>query len=467
MKMKTKIYIPLLMVFASLLVSCNKFLDVQPKGVVIPTTLEDYNTLLSAPLEIVRTSNNQVYLTDDIFLPDAYRSAANSYPGKSSVLAYDFADDIYDSNENDPDWNCAYRTIYITNTVIAGIASGGEPNSEMKSRILGEALVHRAFTYLNIVNEYAKHYNAQTADSDLGVPMPLTPDINALLPRSTVKEVYAQIEKDLLESINMLPEKPTYSYRPGKPAAYGVLARMYLFMGNWAKAFEYADKAFKLSNYIYDYNTFSWAKPSNHTSSAINGYPGSTVDKKDIVFQKYLLIVGSYSTSFLFSDDLLGQYENGDLRLEFGSTTTDYYLNPLLGRGIQDTKAVYDYNHAGITTSELLLIRAEAQARLNNIQPAIDDLNTLRKKRIMTSVYTDITASTKEEALNQVLRQRRLELAFKGMRLYDIKRLNLEGRNISIKRGSVTISPNDPRLVLPIPSKVIALNPNIKQNPRK
>lgn len=465
--MKTiNIFSSILLLLALTLTSCNKFLDVEPKGVVIPTTIDDYQALLSAPLEIVRTSNIQVYMTDDINLPEEFRASANSFPGKEGVLAYDFAKEIYETNEDDQDWNIAYRTIYVCNTIISGIELSKEPITQKAKNIKGEALVHRAFTYLNIVNEYARHYNPVTSAADPGVPMPLTPDINAKLSRATVKEVYNQIEKDLLESADLLPAVSQYSYRPGKPAAYGVLSRMYLFMGQWQKSLEYANKAFELSNYVYDYNSFSWTNPSNPSSSQINGYPSTTAAKKDIVFNKYLRIVGCYSTVFLFSDDLLKQYDKGDLRLEFGSTPKDYYGNLLPGKGILDTKAVYDYNHGGITTSELLLIRAESKARLNDVPGAIADLNLLRKKRIRTADYMDLTANNSSEALSLVLKERRVELAFKGMRLYDIKRLHIEGKTTSIKRGSTIISSGDPRLVVPIPSKVINLNPNITQNPR-
>lgn len=467
-KMNTRyIYTTILTSLLFVTTSCDKFLDVEPKGVVIPTTIKDYEALMSAPLEIGRTSNLQVYFTDDIFLPEDQRASANSgFPGKEGVLAYDMADNIYESNEDDQDWNIAYRTIYVANTVIEGVKANKEPDSPDKKRVVGEALVHRAFAYLNLVNAYAKHYNSATASTDLGVPMHLEPNINALPARSSVQEVYAQIEKDLLESIDLLPETPVYSYRPSKVGAYGVLARMYLFIGNWANALDYANKALAINDFLYDFNGFSWSYPSNIYWSQVNGYPSATTDKQDIIFNKYLRIVGCYGTQYLFSQDLLDKFEPGDLRLEFGSIDYDYYNNPLSGRAILDTKAAYDYNHAGITTAELMLIRAEALARTNKPQEAIDQINTLRTKRISANLYQDLSASTAAQALDLVLKERRVELAFKGMRLYDIKRLTLEGRNIVINRGATNISGDDPRLVLPIPAKILSLNPNIVQNLR-
>lgn len=465
--MKTKIlYIALVPILMVVLSSCNKFLDVEPKGVAIPTTLADFQALLSAPLEITRTSNNTVFVTDEVVLPDAFRASANSYPGKGAVRAYDFENDLYEVNEDDPDWTIAYRTIYICNSILKGLETNTEKDIYTKNRIKGEALVHRAYTYLALINEYAKFYNSATAATDLGVPMPLKPDINALLPRSSVKDVYTQVEKDLLDAVDLLPETSTYTYRPNKGSAYGVLARMYLYLSNWQKAYDYSNKAFQLSNYIYDYNTFAWVTPDNKALSALTGYPSVTTDKKDIVFNKYLNLAGGFSFVFLMAKNQSDLFTNGDLRQEFGTTAKDWYSTILPFPGIIENKAVYDYNHGGITTAELLLIRAEAQARLKNTQAAIDDLNTLRKKRFTPATYSDLTASTPEDALTLVLNERRIELAYTGLRLADIKRLNLEGKNISVTHGSKTLVPGDPRFVLPIPAKVLSLNGNIVQNPR-
>lgn len=458
-----------------LFASCNKFLDVQPKGTVIPTTLDDYAALLSAPLEVNRSSNNTHYFTDEIKLPDANRPGAGGYPGPAVVKAYDFEAELYDLTEVDPDWNIAYRTIYVANSVLSGVETNTETNTAKRNQVKGEALVHRAYTYLTLVNEYANHYS-NNAETDLGVPLNLKVDINALPARATVKVVYDQIEKDLLEAAAILPENSTYSYRPSKASAYGVLARMYLYMGNWTKTAEYAGKALAINSFLYDYNTFAFVNPNSLTSSTITNYPIASIDKKHFVLWKYNQYAGGYDLNFMYADDqfslfnpnLVDPADVNDLRQKFGSTSKNYSgaTIPNGGQGILAARGPYDYNNGGITTQELILMRAEASARLNLTQPALDDLNTLRKKRIPTLKYANLTAATPADALNLVLRERRVELAFTGLRLADIKRLNLEGRNISVTHGTKTLAANSPRFVLPIPSKVISLNTNIKQNPR-
>lgn len=473
-----KIYKYAALVAVVLFTSCNKFLDVEPKGEVIPTTLDDFLALMSDPIRISTTSNHIHYLTDEITLPDDYRASAGNYPGSGAVKAYDFESEMFDVSEDDRDWTYGYRTIYIVNSVLAGLENNTEANQAKRNQVKGEALVHRAYTYLTLVNEYAKHYSS-TAETDMGVPLNLKVDINALPARASVKEVYVQIEKDLLAAAAILDEKSTFSYRPNKAGAYGVLARMYLYMGNWDKAEEYAAKAFAIHNFIYDYTTFTISDPANPALASITGYDRNSNDKRHLVLAKYASYAGGYGFNFLFSEgqfNLLNPtvqdpqnprypYDVNDLRQVFGSSPKSWY-GDLDGIGILENNGIYDYFNSGITTQELLLIRAEALARLDKTELALKELNSLRMKRIPKDVYVDLTAASGAEALELVLRERRIELAFSGLRLADIKRLNLEGRNISVTHGSVTIPANSPRFVLPIPSKVISLNPNIIPNER-
>ena len=100
-------------------------------------------------------------------------------------------------------------------------------------------MVGRAFEYLTLVNAYANHYDPSTAATDPGVPLMLDKNINKTnLQRATVQEVYDQIKADLDEAAPNLPEKPVLNaYRASKPVGYGMLARMYLYMGDYKKSF--------------------------------------------------------------------------------------------------------------------------------------------------------------------------------------------------------------------------------------
>lgn len=449
--------------------SCDKFLDIQPKGEVIPTTLRDYDYLLSNPVVFSTTSNFPVYMTDEITLPEENRGDL-SVVGVHAVRAYDFKPLIFEFEEPDADWENAYKLIYTCNTILEGVdnaPTGDGVNEDSRKRIKGEALVHRAFAFLQLVNAYAKHYDAATASSDLGVPMPLSPDINALLARASVQEVYDQIEKDLLASIDLLPQKPKYLYKPSQAAAHGALARMYLYKGDYEKAASFAQKALDYNSFIFNYNEYTEWKDPFDKNSGLAKLSSEITDYKNVIFHKYLNKVVSYGFTFLLSPEQKALYKEGDLRLELGTTDTDWYGEPVNGLAILFTNVLIgNADFAGIQTNEMMLIRAECNARKGDVEKAMSDINLIREKRFKPENFAPLTASNKTEALDLVFEERRLELAFTGLRLFDIKRLNKEGYNIVVKHGDIELSTKDNRLVMPIANNVVSRNTNIKQNPR-
>jgi hypothetical protein len=124
----------------------------------------------------------------------------------------------------------------------------------------------------------------------------------------------------------------------------------------------------------------------------------------------------------------------------------------------------------GLATDELYLLRSEANARLNNLNDAMDDLNFLLSKRYVTGKFAPRVADTKEEALDIILMERRKELLNRGTRWADLRRLNEEPQyatNLKRELGTAVYSlpPNDPRYALLIPGKVIQLSA-VNQNPR-
>lgn len=119
-------------------------------------------------------------------------------------------------------------------------------------------------------------------------------------------------------------------------------------------------------------------------------------------------------------------------------------------------------------TDEIYLIRAECYARNGDKTNALKDLNDLLITRFKTGTFVPFTASTPEEALNIILQERKKTLVLRGLRWIDIKRLNLEGRNISITRKvdgiTYTLPPNDPRFAVPLHSILVG-DYGYQQNP--
>jgi hypothetical protein len=127
--------------------------------------------------------------------------------------------------------------------------------------------------------------------------------------------------------------------------------------------------------------------------------------------------------------------------------------------------------------AEMYLIRAEANAKLGNTQIALDDVNLIRQRAALTGAKLHTPASiaaSGKSALDVVLEERFLELAFEGHRAYDLFRngrsmvRNYPGThqlNVTPNNINQTILPTDNRIIFFIPQTEIDKNPNLKQNP--
>jgi len=122
----------------------------------------------------------------------------------------------------------------------------------------------------------------------------------------------------------------------------------------------------------------------------------------------------------------------------------------------------------GIAGDELYLMRSECLARQGKLKLALDDLNHLLSKRYIKGSFQPYVLNDKQQVLNLILLERKKELLFRGLRLMDIKRLNMEGYNISVTRvvdgKTYTLKPNDPRFAMQIPKNIIDIS-GMQQNP--
>ena len=137
-------------------------------------------------------------------------------------------------------------------------------------------------------------------------------------------------------------------------------------------------------------------------------------------------------------------------------------------------RGTYDgspYYFGGLATDEVYLIRAEAAAREGDVIGAMNDLNTLLSSRWRSGTFVPFSAIDANDALHQILAERRKELLFRGTRWTDLRRLNKDPQFASTSYRLVggqtySIPAGDPRYVYPIPDNVISFNPGMIQNSR-
>ncbi|SKA38163.1 SusD family protein [Chitinophaga eiseniae] len=441
---------------------CKKFMDVTPKGVFIPRTVAEYELFLN---DVLLADASYAYcelMTDDLAFTDARLAADNR-----TTRSYLWKQDLLKATEDDGEWNNMYRNIYNCNLVLANLSAATEGTAAEVNRLSAEAKIQRAYFYFNLVNLYGAGYQAASAASDPGVPLLLAPDLEAKTVRASVQAVYDQILKDLQEAlaVNELPVTGKTYVHPGKAAAHALLARVYLYMGNYAGAQQSAEAALSLKNTLLDYNTFSFVNPAR-PPIGVNGRPVPENNPENI-FSKTNGGNGMLSR-FMISPDLLNVLGEKDLRYVYTFSRLDNKGQPVTSPFPEYFANSVNYS---IGVPEMMLIKAECLARNNHPAAAVTLLNTLRQKRFKPADYVALTATSGAEALDLVLRERRLELLYHGLRWLDLKRLNREPRfqktlTRTFQNNTYTLPPNDPLYLLQIAPKIIGINPGIVQNPR-
>eukprot|EP01037_Dinobryon_pediforme_P010934 gene10934-11017_t len=444
------------------LCACKKtdFLGKKPiTNITTPTTLTDFQELLDNATVMNYTDGLSQLSCDDyaVSFADWQTGSATERNG------YIWAKDIYAGDVGIRDWNYPYQQVFYANSVLEGLAKSDSANSAQGQFIKGWALFTRAFAFYDLTRTFCKSYEPSTAKTDLGIPLRLKSGIDYTLQRSTLAQSFDQIFSDLSVALPLLSDARPSNYlnRPSKLAVYALLARIYLDMRDYTNAESYADKCLSAYNTLIDYNTV------NQTANT----PFSATNDELIYNARQVAAYGLFTPATSnapdkASPDLITLYSSNDLRLSiyFKKAVDGTYIRK---RGYYGSGS---YAFTGLATDEIYLIKAECLAHRNQTTAAMDELNQLLVKRYSNaSLYINLTASSPAQALMLVLTERRKELPWRGLRWFDIKRLNAGGANITLTRvlngTTYKLAPNSPLYALPIPDDEIALS-GIQQNVR-
>jgi tetratricopeptide (TPR) repeat protein len=347
-----------------------------------------------------------------------------------------------------------YTRVYYANLTLDGLKTATGAGTADYNNVMGEALFYRAKNFFDILQEYAPVYDSAKAATDLGIVLRLQSDITITSARSTVKDSYNQVIADASAAIPLLPVTPLYKTRPSKPAAYALLARLYLSVSDYTDAGKYADSCLQLYNTIVDFNTL------NYTAS----YPLVNYNNNIIFHCSQNVGNGPVSYNAKVDSLLFKLYDTTDLRRKlFFTVNSDQTV-------IVKQTNFYNVCFSGLTIEEIYMIKAECSARAGNVADAMTYLNTLLRKRYVTGTYVDKTAASADEALRIVLMERRKELLMHGTRWSDLRRLNKDPRFAKtitrvVKGQAYTLQPNSLQYTLPIPDDVMLQVPGLQQNP--
>lgn len=441
---------------------CKKFLDEKPSSnLVIPKKLEDLQGLLDNYAVINRTGTTAGDCSaDDYYVTDI------DYASQTGELKRIYTwekDNLFAKTAND--WSRAYDRVFIANVVLDNLENieTSAANEADRNDVRTQALFVRSFAFLEIALNWSLAYDAGTASTDMGIPLRLSSAVTEKITRSTVKQTYDKILNDLNEAALLAKQQPVHVMRPAKSAIYGLLARTYLAMRDYENCLKNADLCLQIKSNLLDFNN---NPPLNPNATFPFNNAALLYNNPEIIYVSRAPTPTILNNARAKIDPLLYQsYQVNDLRksvyFKNNNNTTFGFKGSLDG-------SVFLFN--GIAVDEIYLMRAECYARKGEVDKAMDDLNTLMVKRWNKNIaYPTFTAANADVALSLVLQERRKELLMRGLRWMDIKRLNKEGANITLKRvvngQTYLLPPNDRRYALAIPEDVIAIS-GMQQNIR-
>lgn len=427
-----------------------------------------------------------------------------------------------DPNDATPEnlWYQLYHFIASANSIINKIDNSEFEETPLLNNVRGQAHAYRAWAYHLLVTTFAKGYIIGDPATDPGVPLVLLTEApyNSA-PRSTVAEIYAQIEMDINDAIDFLAVGSPVDNKShiSLNAAYGIKARAALSKGDWDIAAESAALAREGYPLMDD---SAWLSGFNTVDLSEVIWGGTVIDSETNYFASYFYYIsptfnGSQNRSNpkLISEALYNQIPDTDVRKEAWLPLAPN-TNPAASNGEggsfetdpnYDSKAAFDAAKAeiiakyGMTTAhnthpymsvkhlqkdpgtiapddviymrsaEMVLIEAEALAMMGEITAAQDALAVLAVKRDPT--WDKSNYSNQEELMEEIMFQRRVELWGEGFSYHDhirwdepLDQSNSGAAEVLYQDGFFQERPSlNDDWIFKIPQREIDANPNLTQ----
>ena len=393
-------------------------------------------------------------------------------------------------------WYISYKIISDANTVIDAASAVSNPDDATK-QLLGECYFLRAFAHFNLVKFYAMPYTNSPANAGVILRTSLTDP--AMKARSTVQEVYDEIISDATKGADLMVAGRGVTYA-SREAAWALLSRAYLYEGN-------NDSTLYYSNQVINSGKFTLSTATDYPSLFANAQSSS-----ETIFCEAFTTLDDYGkfgsiASMIYSDGNSGwgeEYASASLRDTMSEHPEDvrwsYITANTDGNGVVQKKngiemyyvTKFSFQGGSPTLSspimfriaEMYLNRAEAEAKAGQTAAALADLDLIRSNRGLSGSLYNGTVPSGYSALDLVLKERRIELAFEGHRVFDVYRNKLSlnrtywGYHLAgLKESDVDLSkqpsgyadmivaPTDPRIIYYIPIDEINTNTLCTQNP--
>ena len=439
----------IILIFSLILIgtACSEdFLDKKPLGLLTSDTFfqteEHAIWATNAVYNILRSWEVHVFSyigMTDIVSDDADKG---STPGDGNFLL-EIDNFEYDAGNVAVStvWSGYYRGIYRANLCILNIPDM-DINPTLRDRLVGENKFLRAYFYFNMVRWFG------------GMPLitrPLAPE-EYKQARATEADVYALIERDLLDAIEALPLRyPAADLgRVTRGAAQGLLAKVYLTRRDFANAERYALNVINSNEYqLYPSYEELFQLAGENSSESVFEVQAALFDigGGGTQYNEVQGVRGTPNLGWGFnrpSDNLVASYEPGDPRrdatiLYVGEVLPDgsaiVQPNPEVPNARYNQKAWVPRHPLGnngdgqgnirvLRYADILLIAAEALNENGKAQDALGYLNQVRARARSgnPNALPDVTVTEQNALRQRIWQERRSELAMEQHRWFDLLR---------------------------------------------
>lgn len=485
--------------------SCKKALDIAPRQSIDATTALTSKDGISAALVSVysRLKGVRVYGRDNIALPEAL--ADNGFATNKSGRLLGEANNVQGAQFTAAFWQTAYAAINQANLILEALPAATDPTITAADRTSWEAQLYflRGLYHFDLVKAYAYMPGAEVgANSRGGIPILLTgtktsDDALILKPsRAPIADVYAQIVRDLEAANSRFTGTTGLPNLANKPATQALLSRVHLYAKNYRDAKRWADSAIATvgsrlttsATYVANWRAATHNETLFQVFFATNAENPGVNESLQTSFTTLGTLGSSVTAGFGDLVPTISLLNALGIQMTGGNTTTVFGVNVTIASRTADVRnQLYDVGTTGrgpakiectkylgksgfvnldnvpvIRVAELYLNRAEAMATpgspVFNEAAALADLNTIATNRGLTA-FAGLTGTALFE---EILNQRRIELAFEGHRFWDLKRL---GRDLVKSPHYNTVPFFDTRILAPLPQREIDGNKNLVQNP--
>jgi hypothetical protein len=460
--MELKKLLPALVILTA--AGCDSILDVEPINEVAEgsaiTTAAGARAALAGLYDGMQSTS--YYGGDVTFFGDLSAEDVQHTGTFTSYRQVDLNSITSDNADIESMWDAMYRVVGRANIIIARVPAVPSMVAEERQQILAEAHFARALTFHNLV----KFFGEQAAVG-MGVPIPLVPPTDipsaSQITRSTTGQVYTQILADLAaaESLMTLSGGGATTHQATNGAVRAIRARVMLYQQNYAGAEAEAESVMAMGYSLAPNYADLFTQDGQETDEDIFVLTFTPVDFQLLGYYYRAKGAAGGRREIGPTTTLLQQYAPG-----YTGTQASYVTTDLRGQhniswqgttlyGSKWPSGIGGEDHHVIRFAEVLLIKAEAEARQNKLAEADSALDAIRVRAGLAPV--DLVAMGQAAAILEIIQQRRLELVFEGDRWPDLIRTGLV----------TTVFPTMPAFqqLYPIPLNELDVAPGLVQNP--